>query len=595
MPAELEWVVSLLVSFAVTVAATVAIRYLARRFGWVAKVRTDRWHKKPTALHGGVAIYCGFIAAYLIKRPSMVAGDAILVICSSGIFLLGFIDDVFHLKPYAKLVGQIILATALTTFGLRLPWTGVAAIDISLTIFWLTGLTNAMNLMDNIDGLAAGLSVIATGFLIFFFINAGQFPEAWMAAAIAGGAAGFLVFNFNPASIFMGDSGSLFLGFFLGGVTLLNQTFRSRNLLGVLAVPVLLMLIPILDTTFVTVSRKLSGRPVSKGGRDHTSHRLVALGLSERAATLSLWALSLLSGLLAVAVRRLSWTVAIVLITVFALTVVFIAIYLGRVHVYEGIDDALSAKGRATLPTLADFAYKRRVFEVLNDLVLIVVAYIGAFLLRFDGMLTEPHYSAFVKAFPGVIVIQMTTFLLLGLYRGVWRYTTIDDLFLFVKAVAGAVAASTVFVLLFFRFHNFSRAVFVLDAILLLFLLTGTRLSFRLMRSWLVRRFRSEGRRTLIYGAGDGGELLVREIASNDALKLKPLLFVDDDPAKQGKEIHGIRIVGDDGDLRSIIAKHRIQELIVSTTKIPTERWERLRSDCAEMGVVCRRMKITLE
>lgn len=595
MSPALGWLLPLATAFGISVVATALVRFLARKYGWVAKVRTDRWHKKPTALHGGIAVYCAFIAAYLIKRPTMVPGDAILVACSSFVFLLGLYDDVFHLKPYAKLIGQIVAATALTTFGLRLPWTGLVVVDVAVTIFWLVGITNAINLLDNIDGLAGGVAIIAAGFLVFFFVSSEQYPEAHMAAALAGAALGFLIFNFNPASIFMGDSGSLFLGFFLGGVTLLNQKFRSRNLLGILAVPVLLMLIPILDTAIVTVSRKLYGRPVSAGGRDHTSHRLVALGLSERAATLSLWALSLASGLLAVLVRNLSWSVALILIALFCLAVIFIAVYLGRVHVYEGIDDVAKAKGRATVPTLTDFAYKRRVFEVINDLAVVIIAYFGAFLLRFEGQLIEPYYTSFLHSLPGVIVIQLATFLALGLYRGVWRYTTIDDIFLFAKAVAGASAGTVVFVLLVFRFENFSRAVFVLDALLLMLLLGGSRLSFRMMRAWLVRRFRQEGRRTLIYGAGDGGELLLREIQSNEALHLKPALFVDDDPNKQGKEIHGIRIVGPDPDIRALLTNHRIQEVIVSTGKLPEDRWSEIKTACAALGVACRRMAIVLK
>lgn len=594
MSPVLGWLVPLGTAFAVSLAATVLVRKLARRYGWVAAVRDDRWHKKPTALYGGVAIYCAFIVAYLVKRPSMVPGDAILVTCSSAVFLLGLADDLFHLKPYAKLIGQIVAATALTTFGLRLPWTGLVVVDMAITIFWLVGITNAVNLLDNIDGLAAGIAIIASGFLVFFLFRSDQFAEAHMAAALAGAAAGFLVFNFNPASIFMGDCGSLFIGFFLGGIALLNQTFRSRNLVGVLAVPVLLMLIPILDTTIVTITRKLSGRPVSTGGRDHTSHRLVALGLSEKAATLTLWGLSLASGLLAVLVRDLSWTVALMLIALFGLAVIFVAVYLARVHVYEGVDDR-TADGRATVPTLTDFAYKRRVFEVLNDLVIVIIAYFGAFLLRFEGQLLDPYYTRFLHSLPGVIAIQMATFLALGLYRGVWRYTTIDDVFLFVKAVAGACSGTVVFVLLVFRFKDFSRAVFVLDALLLLLLLAGSRLSFRLMRTWLVRRFRPEGRRTVIYGAGDGGELLLRELQSNEALKLKPLFFLDDDPAKQGKEIHGLRIMAVQPGIRELLASHHIQEVIVSTTKLPEERWTELISTCAALGISCRRMKIILQ
>src|SRR4029077_15375024 len=157
-------------------------------------------------------------------------------------------------------------------------------------IFWLVGITNALNLLDNIDGLAGGVAAIGALFLTYLCHAAHQPAHAALCAPFAGAVCGFLVFNFNPASIFMGDCGSLFLGFFLAGSALINPAAgRSRTFLPVLAVPVLILFIPIFDTLFVMVQRKLAGRPVSLGGRDHTSHRLVALGLSERHAVLLLY------------------------------------------------------------------------------------------------------------------------------------------------------------------------------------------------------------------------------------------------------------------------------------------------------------------
>ncbi len=150
---------------------------------------------------------------------------------------------------------------------------------MAVTIFWLIGITNAINLLDNMDGLAAGISAIAAGFLAANFAGNGQTTEAVMLAVFAAALVGFLVYNSNPASIFMGDCGSMFVGFFLASSALLSAAGdRGRSFLVVIAVPVLILFIPIFDTTLVTVVRKLSGRAASQGGRDHTSHRLVALG-----------------------------------------------------------------------------------------------------------------------------------------------------------------------------------------------------------------------------------------------------------------------------------------------------------------------------
>jgi UDP-GlcNAc:undecaprenyl-phosphate GlcNAc-1-phosphate transferase len=577
---------------------TFLVRTFARRLGLVAKPRPDRWHRKPTALFGGVGIYAGFLLSYLLRRPAEAQGDALLVLCASGMFLLGLIDDRVQLKPYAKLVGQIVFSTVFTMFGLRLHWIPSPVLDQGLTIFWLVGITNAVNLLDNLDGLAGGVAAISSAYLVYFCHASGQASSASLAAAFCGAVGGFLVFNFNPASIFMGDCGSLFLGFFLGGLALVNnQVGLRRNVIAVLAIPVLLLLIPIIDTTLVTLSRKLNGRAVSQGGRDHTSHRLVALGLTERGAALTLWTLAAASGGVAVVVRNVSWALAALLVPVFGMALLFFFVVLGRVKVYEPLSDAGEGRGRALLPTLADFTYKRRIFEVLHDLTAIVLAYYASFLLRFDGALVAPHYGAFLRSLPLVIVVQLAAFLLLGLYRGLWRYTSMSDLLVLSRAVGGGWIGSVVAVMFVYRFDSFSRGMFAMDLIMLLFIVAGSRVSFRVIRTWIAR-FQKPGdgsRRVLIYGAGDGGELLLRELMNNRELGLHPVGFVDDDPQKLGRVIHGVRVLGSLDRLGELAGSESIQEVVISTSKLAADRSALILQLCADAGVACRRMRIALE
>jgi UDP-GlcNAc:undecaprenyl-phosphate GlcNAc-1-phosphate transferase len=585
------------IALAASVLLTVVVRALARKRGWVAKPRADRWHKRPTALYGGVAMFVAFLLSYLIKRPSDLHGDALLILCAGGMFLVGLVDDILQLKPYAKLVGQIVFATAFTMFGLRLHWLPSEVLDQALTIFWLVGVTNAVNLLDNLDGLAGGIAAIASAYLIYFCHTAGSPSAAALSAAFCGAVLGFLIFNFNPASIFMGDCGSLFLGFFLGGAALVNnQTGLRRNVLAVLTIPVLLLLIPIVDTTLVTVSRKLHGRPVSQGGRDHTSHRLVALGLSERALALVLWALAAAAGGVAVGVRTLSWAVAALVVPLFAMALLFFFIYLGYVRVYEPVADPAEGRGRALLPTLADFTYKRRVFEVLHDLTMIVLSYYAAFLLRFDGVLVEPYYHAFLRALPLVIVAQLAAFLVLGLYQGLWRYTSMSDLVVQGRAVVGAWIASVLAVVLVFRFEGLSRGMFAMDLVLLMLAIGGSRVSFRLLRTWLQRfQHADSAKRVLIYGAGDGGELLLRELQNNRDLGLNPIGFVDDDPAKEGRVIHGVRVLGPLSRLGELAGAERIEEVVISTSRLAADRSEQVLEVCRTAGVPVRRLRIALE
>jgi UDP-GlcNAc:undecaprenyl-phosphate GlcNAc-1-phosphate transferase len=599
VPIVVDYGKSFGIAFAAAIVLTLAIRTIARRAKLVAAPRPDRWHKKPTALFGGVGIFAAFlVTTTLLRKTPHVDGGTLMLLCSSGMFLVGLVDDIWHLKPYAKLVGQIAFCAMITTFGLRLHWLPSAPLDQALTIFWLVGITNAINLLDNLDGLAGGVAAIGALYLVYFCHMAGYPAAAAMAAAFAGAIGGFLVFNFNPASIFMGDCGSLFLGFFLGAVTLVNNTGGGvrRNVVAVLAIPVLLLLIPIVDTTLVTVSRRMAGRPVSQGGRDHTSHRLVALGLSERAAALTLWTLSAMSGAVAVLVRNSSWMVGALLVPTFFLGALFFAVFIGHVRVYLPVTDEREGGGRALLPTLVDFTYKRRIFEVLCDVALIVLAYWAAFLLRFEGQLMQPYYQHFLLSLPVVLVLQIGAFLVLGLYDGLWRYASMSDLSRQLRSVAGAWIVSIMAIVFIFRLESFSRSVLILDGLLLAIGVTGTRISFRLLRTWVARVQSPElQKRILIYGAGDGGELLLRELMQNRNLGLWPVGFVDDDPQKHGRVIHGVKVLGSLDRLGQLANQEQVDEVVVSTSKLAETKNQLLADTCRTAGLRYRRMRIALE
>lgn len=598
MPSVMEYGRGFGIALAVSLVLTFIVRTVARRFSLVAAPRPDRWHKRPTALYGGVGMFLAFIlTSTLLHRAPRVEGGNLLLLCTSGIFLVGLVDDIKHLKPYAKLVGQIFFCSAMTMFGLRLHWLPSAVLDQALTIFWLVGITNAINLLDNLDGLAGGISAVAALYLVYFCHAAGFPAAATLSAIFAGSVIGFLVFNFNPASIFMGDCGSLFLGFFLGAITLVaNSGGMRRNIVAVLTIPVLLLLIPIVDTTLVTISRRMAGRPVSQGGRDHTSHRLVALGLSERNAALTLWTVAALSGAVAVMVRNSSWMVGAFLVPAFFMGCLLFAVFVGGVKVYQPVADEREGGGRALLPTLADFTYKRRIFEVLCDAVVIVLAYYAAFLLRFEGQLVAPYYQIFKLSLPLVVVVQLGAFLVLGLYDGLWRYTSVDDLTRQIRAVVGGWIASTLAIFFVFPATGYSRSVLLMQGVLLMAGISGTRISFRLLRSWAARfQAAPSGVRVLIYGAGDGGELLLRELMQNRELGLLPVGFVDDDPQKQGRVIHGVRVLGSLDRLGELLGEEKIDEVVISTGKLAAERSETLAAVCRDRGLRYRRMRISLE
>lgn len=597
----MSYLVAFLVAFVASAAATPLVRAIALRTRFVAPVRKDRWHSKPTALLGGIGIYVGFLAGFAYLRLTGQLGrGGLLFACASSMFVLGLVDDVVQLKPYTKLVAQLVAAVVQTAFGLSFEWTPWAMLNHGLTVFWLVGVTNALNLLDNIDGLSAGIAVLAAAFMAFLLGTGGFAAEAKLLVVFAAAGAAFLIYNFNPASIFMGDSGSLFLGFFLGGAALYQTQLQDagHNLVAVLGPPVLVLALPIFDTTLVTVTRRLAGRPISQGGRDHASHRLVELGLSERGATLTLYGIAALSGVAAVLASRAPQSVALGLLPIFLLLVFFVAIFLARVKVYKRVDNPDVPSGpdvsRARVPTFVEFTYKRRVFEVLNDFVLILVAYYGAFLLRFDGEWVEPHFTAMVRSLPIVAVVQIVALLASGLYGGLWRYTSMADLRRIVGSSALAACAGALAVFLRFRgFDGFSRGMFVIDGLLLFLGIAACRVSFRLMRDWLVARAdASKKRRVLVYGAGDGGELVLRELRQNTALGMIAIGFIDDDATKRGVVIHGVPVLGDRSTLPSLFGSHSIQDVVLSTSLSESDDLSALEMLCQQHQVRLRRMKI---
>lgn len=595
IPVKPSYLLVPLVSLALAAVLTPVVRRLARRWGFVAKPKTDRWHKRPTAMMGGVAIWLAVITTYLTLVPHTSAGWVVAG-AASFLFLVGLIDDWLHIKPYQKLIGQVIGAAIVVNYGLVLPWTRSLPANMVITIFWLIGITNAINLLDNMDGLATGIAAIASGFLTLNFVAAGQTTEALMLGAFAAALIGFLIYNSNPASIFMGDSGSMFIGFFLASSSLINLAGgRSRAFVPVLAVPILVLFIPIFDTTFVTILRKLSGRAASQGGRDHTSHRLVALGLSEKRAVLMLYALAALSGLLAVTLRELKPDVSIALLAIFTLGLTLLGVYLAGVKGYDEDEEVRADHDNLLFAFLIDFSYKRRIFEVLLDVILIVLAYWSAYAIKFEPFSDSPAWKLFLRTLPVLVVVRLAAFLTFGVYRGIWRYTSMDDLLAFAKAVAAGSIVSMIIVLFKFRFQGFSRAVFLIDALVMLLLLAGSRVAFRFFRQVLPSGSAGNGQRVLIYGAGDAGELLLRELLNNRELSYAPVGFMDDDANKHGKLIHGFRVFGGNGLLPKIINDHHVEQVLISSPRISEERIAEILSECEAQNVELRRLSIRLE
>ena len=294
-------------ALAIVLLATPWAMSAARRLGVLDVPNARKVHLQPTPLLGGVAIYAAiWIALLLISRlelarqyiflPDTTGQLALIFLSTVVLILVGIFDDrtTGGIPPWSKLLGQLLAAAIVLAAGVRFQVFDLLPLDLVLTLVWLVGISNAVNFLDNIDGLSAGATAIAAAFFFVLASANGQYLVAIMALAVAGGCLGFLRYNFNPAVIFMGDAGTLFLGFLLAIIGAKLQ-LGSTGWWGLVAA-VLILILPIFDTMFVTLNRLRTGRRVTQGGKDHTSHLLVRRGLPHRQAVLVLYMVALAGG-----------------------------------------------------------------------------------------------------------------------------------------------------------------------------------------------------------------------------------------------------------------------------------------------------------
>jgi UDP-GlcNAc:undecaprenyl-phosphate GlcNAc-1-phosphate transferase len=289
-------------ALAFAIGGTPVAQQVAWRSGMTDTPSARRVHERPTPLLGGLAIYGAVMLALLVFGDrSEVAQLAGILIAATLVSFLGLWDDRRPLRPVVKLAGQLAAVGVMVAAGVRVQLVGVVPLDVLLTVVWVVVLTNALNFMDNMDGLAGGVAGIAAAFFLLLALGNGQELVAPLAAAVLGACIGFLVYNFNPARIFMGDGGSLFLGLLLAALAI-KLRFPGRPVSATWIVPVLVLAVPLFDLALVSVSRVRRGvNPFTTAGTDHLSHRLATAGLSHRQAAVAVYCLATGCGLLGVA------------------------------------------------------------------------------------------------------------------------------------------------------------------------------------------------------------------------------------------------------------------------------------------------------
>lgn len=339
----MTYALTFLLALVIAVIATPVSMKLAKLWGAIAYPGGRHVHSRPIPRLGGLAVYAAFWIAILVTvLVTHVWDDSIwgLLIGSTIILLVGIWDDIREIRPLFKLLWQIVSAAVLVFFGFSMNVTslpiigpligvvdvgilGLSAIGILLMLFWVVGLVNTVNISDGLDGLAAGICFMVTLLLFWCANGIGQLPAAHLTLALAGALLGFLFFNFPPARVFMGDSGSMFLGYIIGGISIMGL-LKTATILG-LVFPLLILGMPVTDLTFAIIRRKLRGQSMATADRGHLHHRLLDAGLTQRQAVLSMYGMSACFGVAAVLGAKGQWIWAFaVLLVVFALLIIII-------------------------------------------------------------------------------------------------------------------------------------------------------------------------------------------------------------------------------------------------------------------------------
>jgi UDP-GlcNAc:undecaprenyl-phosphate GlcNAc-1-phosphate transferase len=544
------------------------------------------------ALLGGIALFAAAAIA-VVGSGAFTTYAWPVWVGAALVFAVGLTDDLYDVRPEVKLIAQVV-ATALLIYAGHAFWRGGPFwASIPLTFLWVIGVTNAVNLIDGLDGLAASVTAVAATALAVIGGAIGQVGLASVAAILTGASLGFLVYNAKPARIFMGDCGSLFLGYMLAVVALGVQS-TGEPVVGTL-VPIVVLAVPIFDTTFVTVTRILGGRRVTEGGNDHTHHRLVRLGLSEREAVLGL---SGVSGGFALASLALLWATAqlfLALVLLGVVACVVFGLYLVGSRSYDppasAAPPSVTERVGAVMRALAGGVYWKSVGGVVADLLVVVAAFIMAFHLRFGGTPPAAQMDLMIRALPGLVVLKVTVFYAFGLYHGVWRHAGTPEVIRLAKASTLASVLSFGGLAAVFGAGTLSPSVLVLDWMLATGAVGATRFGFRALRQYFAAQ-RDAGRRVLVYGSSDHGLLVLRHLRQRMDRTVVGLL--DDDATRHGLQVQGVQVLGAPGALSRLAPEHDIDEVIVPVQNTTEEQRQRLADHCAGAGVGCKHFAFSL-
>ena len=530
-------------------------------------------HRVPKPRLGGIAITAAFFVTVLTMFATgynpFPDGWHAAGILGGGVLLavMGLTDDLRGLDARLKLVLQlaaagIVVASGIVLTELKLPLIGtfpLGQLAIPFTILWIVAIINFYNFIDGIDGLAAGVGMIAALFLVLIATMAGAPVLVLPYVVLAGSCLGFLRFNFPPARIFMGDMGSTFIGY---GFAVLSVIGAAR---GVPPFVTLLLLGAVIGDAALTLVKRIIGREkIFIPHRTHYYQRLTSIGLSHKQVTLLEYLITALLGVSAILAFRGE-----------RLFISFFSI------VWTGFFLWALAKIRSMERGRRLFWEGGTIAVALGDLLFITASYVLSYYLRLNFQLRDAEFSAMLLSVPIVIVIRTAIFYYYGLYKGVWKYTTFDDIIRIVKAVSVGSAVMIVSFTLLFRFAAFPRSVFIIDWFILTVFIGGARIASRWFHE-LPSHEEVTAKRIVIGGTGPAAEAILHKVKR--AGGLAPVGCLDDRVETRGKIIHGLEVLGSYSEVMKLVEAHRVDELYIASPyqgRLPRD----VRAELEERGI----------
>jgi UDP-GlcNAc:undecaprenyl-phosphate GlcNAc-1-phosphate transferase len=562
--------------FLAFLSALILLILLIRLLRWLNitdQPRQDRWHRSPTPKFGGVGIFVAtlftFSVVYALAPEQSDPFPFTLLIGMGLVFLFGLTDDIKSFTPAGKLITQIVAASAAVFFGYttnffspRLGDTFLAQIlNSAVSLFWLVAMTNAMNLLDNMDGLAGGISLIVCVFLGYFFWDSGDMLMILFCICLGGAILGFLFLNFPPAKIFMGDSGSQFLGYTLALLAIARQP-QASNVFAIVGVPALLFTLPLADTLFVTITRWLRGQSPFKGGRDHTSHRLIAFGLSERQTLWVLYSIAVVGGITAVVVEALNYTLSLILLPVIIVFLLIFTTYLGGVKITHQADNDQETRLKKIL---IKFFVGRNLLDVIVDGLLISFSLYVAVILGMP-LPQERQIGFFVQSLPLAFISGYLAFYLTQIYRDIWRHLKAENIYRYVQAAAFATLTFWTIRFLFDDQQSLTLTASLIYGAMLFLGLLLTRFSFQALDAISTRTRMGKAQGILVYASEETLEFLIPYLISKN--KDIPIIgLVADQDLQVGKRVYDLQILGSNEHLPALVKKYQPQGIIIDEVK----------------------------